>query len=238
LLADDDALVRAELRLVLKDAADIEVVAEASDGAEAVNLAIQHRADVVLMDVRMPGMDGLAAMERLVTRSPDVQVVIMTVFREEEYVIRALTAGAAGFVLKDSEPHALLHAVRAAAAGYAMLSPQITRWLIDQYVITHARRSASAGRLVNTLTDREREVLAMVGLGLSNREVGKALHLGEGTVKTHVCHILKKLGCSNRVEAALLARDADLFPRRPEPPPDAALTGRGTPASVARRDRA
>ncbi|BFU45520.1 response regulator [Krasilnikovia sp. MM14-A1004] len=214
LLADDEALVRAGLRLVLGHADDLEVVAEAGTGAEAVDLVARHDIDVVLMDVRMPEMDGLTAAEQLSARAPSVQVLMLTTFGEDEYVARALLAGAAGFLLKDTGPEELIHAVRAAAEGHAILSPRITRELIDTYVVTSASRIAEARHLVNQLTGRERDVLGMIGLGLSNAEAGKRLYMGEGTVKTHVRHILTKLRCANRVQAAILARDAGLRPGR------------------------
>ncbi|RSM62231.1 DNA-binding response regulator [Actinoplanes sp. ATCC 53533] len=212
LLADDERLVRAGLRLVLSHADDIEIVAEAGNGAEAVDLATRHDIDVVLMDIRMPGTDGLTAAKELAARAPSVQVVMLTTFGEDEYVAQALLAGAAGFLLKDSGPEELIHAVRAAADGHAILSPRITRELIDRYVVTSAGRITEARRRVSALTDREREVLAMIGSGLSNAEAGRQLFMGEGTVKTHVRHILTKLDCANRVQAAILARDAGLLP--------------------------
>ncbi|MFJ3309550.1 response regulator [Streptomyces sp. NPDC086549] len=211
LLADDEALLRAGLRLVLGHADDIDVVAEATDGAEAVDLAVRHRVDVVLMDIRMPGMDGLTSAEQLAGQAPSGRVVMLTTFGEDEYITRALSAGAAGFVLKDTGPQELIQAVRVAAGGEAILSPRITRSLIEDYVVTHARRSAEARRLVDLLTAREREVLVLVGLGLSNAEVGRRLYLGEGTIKTHVRNILAKLSCANRVQAAILAHEPGLL---------------------------
>jgi DNA-binding NarL/FixJ family response regulator len=211
LLADDQALVRAGLRMVLSHAPDVDVVAEAGNGAEAFDLAIGLAVDVVLMDIRMPGTDGLTAAEQLTARAPAVRVVMLTTFGEDEYVARALAAGAAGFVLKDTGPEDLIHAVRAAANGHAIFSPQVVRGLVDRYVTSGVSRAAEAQRLVGLLTTRERDVLVMVGLGLSNAEAGKRLFLGEGTVKTHVRHILTKLGCANRVQAAILAHEAGLI---------------------------
>jgi len=210
LLADDEALVRAGLRLVLSHATDVEVVAEAGDGAEALDLAVGLAVDVVLMDIRMPGMDGLTAAEQLAVRAPETRVVMLTTFGEDESVARALAAGAAGFVLKDTGPEDLIHAVRAAANGHAILSPRVVQGLVDRYVTVGPSRTAEARRLVGQLTERERDVLVMVGLGLSNAEAGRQLYLGEGTVKTHVRHILTKLGCANRVQAAILAHEAGL----------------------------
>jgi DNA-binding NarL/FixJ family response regulator len=212
LLADDESLVRAGLRAVLSHAAGVEVAGEAGDGAEAVDLAIGLAVDVVLMDVRMPGVDGLAAAERLAACAPRVRVVMLTTFGEDEYVARALAAGAVGFVLKDTGPQELIHAVVAAANGHAILSPQVMGGLVRRYVTGGTGRAAEARRLVDRLTDRERDVLVQIGLGLSNADAGRQLYLGEGTVKTHVRHILTKLGCANRVQAAILAKDAGLTP--------------------------
>jgi DNA-binding NarL/FixJ family response regulator len=212
LLADDEALLRAGIRLVLAQAGDIEVVAEAGDGAAAVDLATRHRIDVALIDIRMPGMDGLAAVERIAVVAPSVRVLMLTTFGEDEYVNRALVAGAAGFMLKDTGPEDLIRAVRVAARGEAVLSPLITRGVIEHYVRGGGTRATRARRLVGRLTDRERDVLAQVGRGMSNAEAGRLLHLSEGTVKTHVRHILTKLDCANRVQAAILAHEAGLIP--------------------------
>jgi len=211
LLVDDEALLRAGVRMVLSHAPDIDVVAEACDGAEGVDLALRHHVDVVLMDIRMPGMDGLTAVERLTKLAPSVRTVVLTTLGEDDYVTRALTAGAAGFVFKDTGPRDLIHAVRVAAAGDAILSPRITRRLIEQHVTANASRGALVRHMVGRLTERERDVLVLIGLGLSNGEAGRRLSLGEGTVKTHVKHILAKLGCANRVQAAILAHEAGLL---------------------------
>lgn len=208
MLADDESLVRTGLRMVLSQADGVEIVAEAADGAEAVDLAVRHAVDVVLMDVRMPGMDGLAAAERLAELAPAIRVVMLTTFGEQEYAARALAAGAAGFVLKDTGPHELIHAVLAAASGHAIITPRVVRGLVGRYAVA----GAEARRRVALLTDRERDVLALVGLGLSNAEAGKRLFLGEGTVKSHVRHILTKMNCANRVQAALVAKEAGLAP--------------------------
>ena len=211
LLVDDEALVRAGVRLVLSRAPDIEVVAEAGDGAEGVEFVLRYGADVVLMDIRMPGMDGIEAVERLAALAPSARVVMLTTLGEDECITRALTAGAAGFVLKDTVPRDLIHAIRVVAAGETILSPRVTRSLIEQHVTANASRAALARRLVGRLTERERDVLVLVGLGMSNGEAGRQLALGEGTVKTHVKHILAKLGCDNRVQAAILAHEAGLL---------------------------
>ncbi|HEY6797533.1 MAG TPA: response regulator transcription factor [Kineosporiaceae bacterium] len=223
LLADDEGLLRAGVRMILKHAGDISVVAEAEDGHDAVHLASSGGVDVVLMDIRMPGMDGLAATAQLSRTAPGVKVVILTTFVEHDCIGRALRAGAAGFVLKDTGPQDLIAAVRAAAEGHAILSPRVTRRIIDEYLVTDATRVAQARQLVGTLTERERDVLSLVGLGLSNADAGRRLYMGEGTVKTHVSHILTKLGCANRVQAAIMAHDAGLLrqaaPSDAEAPP-------------------
>ncbi|HKT03087.1 MAG TPA: response regulator transcription factor [Rugosimonospora sp.] len=212
LLADDEPLIRAGTRLILQHADDVDIVAEAADGAQAVEQAIQHGVDVALIDIRMPGMDGLTAVAQLAARMPSVRTVVLTMFGDDASVAEALQSGAAGFVLKDTAPQELIHAVRAAAHGHAMLSPRITRRLIDQYVVRNGTRIAQAQRRVSTLTDREKDVLIMVGLGLSNADAAKHLYMGEGTVKTHLHHVLTKLGCANRIQAAILAHEAGLLP--------------------------
>ncbi|MGA5560787.1 response regulator [Streptomyces platensis] len=209
LLADDEEMVRHGVRLILRHAEGIEVVGEAANGAEAVRLAAQVRPDVVLLDVRMPVLDGLATVEPLAALAPAPQVVMLTTFGDEENVLRALRAGATGFLLKDEGPQELIRAVRAAAAGDAVLSPGVTGTVV--------RRMLSGGgprvpdRRVAGLTDREREVLVMLGEGLSNLEIGTRLGIGVGTVKTHVGSILGKTACGSRVQAALLAHQAGLM---------------------------
>lgn len=212
MLVDDEQLLRAGVRLVLRHADDIEVTAEAGDGAEAVRLACTQPVDVALVDIRMPGTDGLTAAEQLAVRAPAVKVVMLTTFGEQEYITRALRAGAAGFLLKDSGPQELIHAVRAAAHGGAILSPRITKDLIATHVMAADNRSMKAQRLVDGLNERERDVLVMVGVGASNAEAARMLYMGEGTVKTYVSRILAKLGCANRVQAAIIAHDAGLLP--------------------------
>ncbi|MGW4214378.1 response regulator transcription factor [Lentzea sp. NPDC004789] len=212
MLVDDEQLLRAGVRLVLRHADDIEVTAEAGDGAEAVRLACTQPVDVALVDIRMPGTDGLTAAEQLAVRAPAVKVVMLTTFGEQEYITRALRAGAAGFLLKDSGPQELIHAVRAAAHGGAILSPRITKDLIATHVMAADNRSVKAQRLVDGLNERERDVLVMVGVGASNAEAARMLYMGEGTVKTYVSRILAKLGCANRVQAAIIAHDAGLLP--------------------------
>ncbi|MFG2826894.1 response regulator [Streptomyces sp. NPDC048434] len=213
LLADDEEMVRHGVRLILRHADGIEVVGEAANGVEAVRLGAEHRPDVVLLDVRMPVVDGLAAVESLVALQPAPQVVMLTTFGDEENVIRALRAGATGFLLKDDGPQELISAVRAAAAGDAVLSPGVTGTVVRRMLSCGGAGAGatSADRRVAGLTGREREVLVMLGEGLSNLEIGSRLHIGVGTVKTHVGSILGKTGCGSRVHAALLAHQAGLM---------------------------
>lgn len=213
LLADDEEMIRHGIRLILRHADGIEVVGEAVNGAEAVRLAAEHRPDVVLLDIRMPVLDGLAAVEPLVALDPKPQVVMLTTFGEEENVTRALRAGATGFLLKDEGPQELISAIRAAAAGDAVLSPGVTGAVIQRMLSgggACAGAAAPDGRVAG-LTDREREVLVTLGKGLSNPEIGKRLGIGVGTVKTHVRSILEKTGCGSRVQAAVLAHQAGLM---------------------------
>jgi DNA-binding NarL/FixJ family response regulator len=212
LLADDEALIRTGIRLVLETTDDIEIAAEAATGAEAVELVRRHRIDVALLDIRMPKLDGLAAAEQIIAQVPHTRVVMLTTFGEDEYVARALRAGAAGFLLKDTTPDGLIEAVRIAAAGEAILSPKITRHLIDRYVGPEDSRGDLARRRLEVLTERERDVLILIGDGSSNAEIAKSLLLSEGTAKAHVSRILTKLDCTNRVQAAILAHDAGLLP--------------------------
>ncbi|MGW3008580.1 response regulator [Streptomyces sp. NPDC001219] len=213
LLADDEEMIRHGVRLILRHADGIEVVAEAANGAGAVRLAAEHRPDVVLLDIRMPVLDGLAAVEPLVALDPAPTVVMLTTFGDDENVIRALRAGATGFLLKDEGPQELIRAVRAAAAGDAVLSPGVTGTVVRRMLSgggAGAVAAASDGRVAG-LTDREREVLVMLGEGLSNSEIGGRLGIGVGTVKTHVRSILGKTGCGSRVQAALLVHQAGLM---------------------------
>lgn len=210
-IADDEPLIRAGIRMILTSAPDIEVVAEAVNGREAVDLARAHAPDVVLLDIQMPVMDGLTALGELGRAVPEVRALILTTFGEKENVLRALGQGGAGFLLKDSAPGELIGAVRAAAAGDAYLSPSATRHVVDQLASGKAvARGEEARRQVAALSERERGVLALLGEGLSNADAGRRLHMSEATVKTYVSRILAKLGCENRVQAALLARDAGL----------------------------
>ncbi|GAA0420987.1 response regulator transcription factor [Streptomyces luteireticuli] len=211
LIADDEPLIRAGIRMILTSADDIEVVAEAANGHEAVELARRHLVDVALLDIQMPVMDGLTALAELGRTALGVRVLILTTFGERENVLRALRHGGAGFLLKDSAPGELMGAVRAAAAGNAYLSPAATRHVADSLAAGPAEdRGEEARARVAGLSGREREVLELLGEGLSNADAGRRLHMSEATVKTYVSRILAKLDCENRVQAALLARDAGL----------------------------
>ena len=212
LLVDDDALVRAGLRMILSSAEDLEVVGEASNGAEAVEAVAAHRPDVVLMDVRMPGVDGLTAAGQITGRPGAPAVIMLTTFDLDEYVFQALQAGAMGFLLKDTPPRELVGAVRVVAAGEAMLSPTVTRRLVGHFAAdaVSPRRQRAQERL-RTLTERETEVLAAVGRGLSNADIGRELYMSEATVKTHVSRLLTKLDATNRVQVAIVAHDAGLL---------------------------
>jgi DNA-binding NarL/FixJ family response regulator len=206
LVADDEPLIVAGIRTVLGSAPDIEVVAQASDGRTAVEEAVRHRIDVALIDISMPVLDGLGAIDELRRRAPGVRSVVLTSFGAEPNVVRALQSGTAGFVLKNCGPEELIRAVRAAHDGEAYLSPAVTRMVLGM-VTEPGRRRAAAERLA-VLTPRESDVVHLVAEGLSNAEIGRRLHMSETTIKTYMTRILAKLDCSNRVQAALLARDA------------------------------
>ncbi|MEO3749980.1 response regulator transcription factor [Streptomyces sp. B6B3] len=214
LLVDDDPLVRAGLGLMFAGAEDIEVVAEADDGGEVPLLVDAHRPDVVLMDIRMPVLDGLAATEALRHHPHRPHIVVLTTFRADAYVLRALRAGAAGFLLKDTPPRGIVEAVRRAAAGEPVLSPEVTRQLIAQVTAQVTAESDTAGRAAAArerlalLGDREREVAVAVGEGLTNAEIAALLHMSVPTVKAHVSHILTKLDMTNRVQIALTVHQA------------------------------
>ncbi|MEV4199245.1 response regulator [Micromonospora globbae] len=202
LIADDEALVRGGLRMILTAQPDLEVVGDAADGEEAVQLATRYAPDVVLMDIHMAPTDGIAATERILAARGETRVIMLTTFDLDEYVYRALRAGASGFMLKTTPPRELAEAVRIAARGDALLSPSITRRLIDHYTAT---ASVVAHPGLAELTARETEVLRMMALGLSNREIAEQLFVGEATVKTHVNRIFAKLGVRDRVQAVVLA---------------------------------
>ncbi|WP_017592464.1 response regulator [Nocardiopsis potens] len=211
LLADDQSLVRAGFRALLNSAPDIEVVAEAADGAEAVRLTASARPDVVLMDIRMPGTDGLAASGRILAESgPDgPRIIILTTFDLDEYIFEALRMGASGFLVKDTEPEDLLQAVRVVAEGDALLSPGVTRRLISDYA-RRAPRAAAPTASLDGLTEREREVLALVGAGLSNDEIAARLVVSPATAKTHVSRIMVKLRMRDRAQLVVLAYESSL----------------------------
>jgi DNA-binding NarL/FixJ family response regulator len=211
LIVDDDALVRAGLSMMLAGSDDIRVVAEASDGTQVASAVDAYGPDVVLMDIRMPGMDGLAATEALRRREGAPQIIVLTTFDADDHVLRALRAGAAGFLLKDTPPPEILRAIRLVAAGEAMLSPAVTRRLIEHVADDGmgARRTRAA-ELLDRLTDREREVAVAIGQGKSNAEIAGELYMSVATVKAHVSRLLQKLELDNRVQIALLAHDAGL----------------------------
>jgi len=208
LIADDQALVRAGFRKILEADPGIEVVGEAADGLEAVEHSRVHVPDVVLMDIRMPGLDGIAATRRLSEELKDgPRVLVLTTFGLEEYVYEALRAGASGFLLKDVPPEQLIAAVHVVARGDALLDPTITRSVIEAFASRPAARRELVGR-IEDLTPREREVFALVARGLSNAEIAGELVVGDGTVKTHVAHLLLKLGLRDRVQAVIYAYEA------------------------------
>lgn len=207
LVVDDQAMIRAGFRMLLGDEPDIEVVAEASTGLQAVHAAAKFAPDVVLMDIRMPELDGLEATRRIIAADPDARVLILTTFDLDEYVYEALHSGASGFVLKDDPPEQLIAAVRTVAAGDALLSPGVTRRVIARFA-SAPRVEPPAG--LGELTSREHEVLLLVAEGLSNAEIAERLVIGETTVKTHVTHVLQKLGLRDRVQAVVVAHQAGL----------------------------
>ena len=209
LIADDQALVRGGFRLILDAQKDIEVVGEAADGHEALDQARQLEPDVVVMDVRMPGLDGIEAAQRLVESNSSARILMLTTFDLSEYVYQAMKAGASGFLLKDVRPEQLAEAVRVVAAGEALLAPAITRRLIEEFVSRPLPGSGAPPELAQ-LTDRELEVLKLVAQGRSNAQLAASLYLSEATVKTHVTHILAKLNLRDRVQAVVLAYESGL----------------------------
>jgi DNA-binding NarL/FixJ family response regulator len=207
-LADDQGLVRAGFRALLDAQADLEVVGEAADGAQAVEQVRLHRPDVVLMDIRMPVMDGLAATARIAAMDVPTRIVMLTTFELDEYVFESLRGGASGFLVKDTEPAELIRAVRAVAAGDGLLSPSVTRRLIEEFA-SRAKPPGPATRL-NALTDREREVMALVGEGLTNEEIAARLVVSPATAKTHVSRTMIKLGARDRAQLVVLAYETGL----------------------------
>jgi DNA-binding NarL/FixJ family response regulator len=208
LVADDQSMVRAGFRLLLSGEPDIEVVAEASTGLEAVSKAERFDPTVVLMDIRMPELDGLEATRRILAADPAARVLILTTFDLDEYIYEGLRAGASGFVLKDDPPEQLIEAIRTVAAGDALLSPAVTRRVIRQFA-RKPRPEPPTG--LDELTAREREILRLIASGLSNAEIAGELYIGDTTVKTHVTHIFQKLGLRDRVQAVVLAYQSGLF---------------------------
>ncbi|MFE9703149.1 response regulator [Streptomyces sp. NPDC005930] len=219
LVADDEPMIRAGVRAVLATAADIEVVAEAGDGHDAVELARRHRPAVAVLDIRMPGLSGIEAAAEIRAGVPDTKVLMLTTFGEDDYILQALGGGAAGFLIKSGEPEELVAGVRAVAEGAAYLSPKVAARVVAHLASTNAgalagRRSAARER-VAALTAREREVLALLGSGLSNGQIARRLHVVEGTVKAHVSSVLARLGVDNRAAAAVVAHEAGTIPAQP-----------------------
>jgi DNA-binding NarL/FixJ family response regulator len=211
LVADDQSMVRAGFRMLLSGEEDIEVVAEAQNGLEAVEKAARFAPTVVLMDIRMPELDGLQATRRILAADPAARILVLTTFGLDEYVFEALSAGASGFVLKDDPPEQLIAAVRTVAAGDALLSPAITKRVISQFTRTARREPPEE---LDELTSREREILRLIATGLSNAEIGAELFISDTTVKTHVTHILQKLNLRDRVQAVVMAYQTGLYERR------------------------
>jgi DNA-binding NarL/FixJ family response regulator len=214
LVVDDQALVRAGIRMLLDTQDDLEVVGEAADGTDAISAAVRLTPDVVLMDIRMPGVDGLEATRRIAadTALADTKVVILTTFELDEYVFEALRTGASGFLVKDTEPVELLRGIRAVAAGDALLSPSVTRRVIGEFAAAGARgRPAAPPRELDQLTDREREVMVLVAEGLSNDEIAARLVISPATAKTHVSRTMVKLGARDRAQLVVYAYEAGLI---------------------------
>ena len=208
LIADDQALVRSGFRLIVETRPDLEVVGEAENGAEAVRLALELAPDVILMDVRMPELDGIEATRQIVAAGSAARVLVLTTFDVDDYVHAAIRAGASGFLLKDVRPLDLVEGIRLVANGNALLGPTVTRRLLERFA--SERPPSGAADAVATLTEREREILHLLACGLSNAELAQRLFLGETTVKTHVSNVLRKLGVRDRVQAVIAAYDAGL----------------------------
>jgi DNA-binding NarL/FixJ family response regulator len=217
MVVDDQSMVRAGFRLLLANEPDIEVVAEASDGVDAVSQAARFHPDVILMDIRMPRLDGLEATRRILGTQSSARILILTTFDLDDYVYEALKAGASGFVLKDDPPEQLIAAVRTVAGGDALLSPTITRRVIQQFTRLHRQ---APPRAVNDLTTRELDVFRLITKGLSNAEIGQQLFISDTTVKTHVTRLLQKLDLRDRAQAIVLAFQTGLFETGESSPPD------------------
>jgi len=212
LLADDQALVRAGFRVLIESEPDLEVVGEAADGREAHERAVAEQPDVVLMDIRMPDVDGIEATRRIVAdeRAAGVRILVLTTFDLDEYVFKALRAGASGFLLKDTQPTELLAAIRVVAAGEALLSPRVTRTVIAEFASRPEPGAKVDGSVLAFLTAREREVLTLIGRGLSNSEIAETLVIGAATMKTHVSRILSKLNARDRAQLVVIAYESGL----------------------------
>lgn len=208
LLVDDQDLIRTGLRMILNGELDMEVIGEAANGQDAIDRAVELDPDIVLMDIRMPEMDGIAATKLITSRAPHCRVIMVTTFDPDEYIYPALTAGASGFLLKDMPTEDLVDAVRVVASGDSVLSPQVTRRLIEQ--VNEQGPIVQPSRLVDSLTEREREVLLEMGRGKTNNEIAEALFVSETTIKTHVSHILSKLALRDRVQAVVFAYENGL----------------------------
>ena len=218
-LVDDQAMVRAGFRMILETEPGVTVVGEAGDGREAIDLVARANPDVVLMDVRMPNMDGIEATREITARHPEARVLMLTTFDLDDYVYAALRAGASGFLLKDAPAEQLVNAVKVIAAGDALLAPSVTRLLIDEVSRRPAVDAESVAPGLSELTDRELEVLRWMARGLSNAEIAEQLYLGEATVKTHVGRVLTKLGLRDRVQAVVVAYESGLVTPGSQDPP-------------------
>jgi DNA-binding NarL/FixJ family response regulator len=220
LLVDDQPFLRLGLRMVLEPEADIEILGEAEDGSTAVPMAAALAPDVVLMDVRMPTMDGITATEQILSGSPSTKVLILTTFDLDEYVFAGLRVGASGFLLKDAPPEVLVTAIRTVVMGDAVLAPSVTRRLLKRFgsVMPGALGARRREEVLGTLTDREREVFLLLAAGRTNREIAVELYLSEGTIKVHVGHILTKLGLRDRVQAVVLAYESGVVVPGSVPP--------------------
>ena len=218
LLCDDQALVRSGFRMILETRQDLQVVGEAQDGRQAVRLAAQTRPDVILMDVRMPNLDGVEATRQIVAAGSPARILVLTTYDLDDYVYAAIRAGASGFLLKDVQPDQLAEAIRVIAAGDALLAPSVTRRLLGQFARTlpGPRASRASRASLSALTERETEVLRLLAAGLSNAELAGRLYISEATVKSHVSSLLRKLGLRDRVQAVILAYDTGLVtPQQP-----------------------
>jgi len=209
-VVDDQALVRAGFRMICEAEDDLSVVGDAADGVDAVALVARSRPDVVLMDIRMPVLDGVEACARVVTAHPDTRVLMLTTFDLDDYVFSALQAGASGFLLKDTPPEQLVEAIRVVARGESLLAPSVTRRLIERFVQAARPPATAPAPGLDTLTERELDVLRLVARGLSNSEIAASLYLGEATVKTHLGRVLMKLGLRDRVQAVVLAYESGI----------------------------